>query len=336
MTGVWAQANPDLIVRIHQEGHHLMNHSWDHAHFPQISSAERVAQLRRTEELVFALTGVHMAPHFRPPYGEYDASVLADLAANGYTSLIMWTVDSLGWYGYNAGQITERVVGGAAPGAIMLLHVGAASQDAAALPGIVQQLRAQGYHFATVAELAGGAESGERFFEETGQALSGNFYAYWRRFGGLELFGYPLTETFQQGDATVQYFERARFELRAGSWPERYDVHLGQLGYELVEERLAAGEQPFLPVVAGSDANCTYYAETGHRLCAAFRDFWQAHGGLAIFGFPLSEEFTELNPDDGRLYTVQYFERARFEWHPGANAGTVILGRLGAQLLPAE
>src|SRR4029079_3521453 len=56
--------------------------------------------------------------------------------------------------------------------------------------------------------------------------------------------------------------------------------------------------------------NCTFYAATGHRLCFGFRAYWQSHGGLAIFGYPLSEELSENG------YTVQYFERARFEYHP--------------------
>ena len=72
----------------------------------------------------------------------------------------------------------------------------------------------------------------------------------------------------------------------------------------------------------------------GHSLCHSFRDYWQAHGGLALYGYPISEEFAETNPTDGKTYTVQYFERNRFEWHP-ENVGTpyaVLLGLLGAQL----
>ncbi len=75
----------------------------------------------------------------------------------------------------------------------------------------------------------------------------------------------------------------------------------------------------------------TYFPETGHNLYGAFRDYWNASGGLPVFGFPLTEEFQERNPDDGQVYTVQYFERQRFEYHP-EKAGTpyvVLLGLLG-------
>lgn len=336
MTGVWAEQNPDLVVRMHSEGHHLMNHSWDHPHFTQISPAERVDQLRRTDDVVYSLTGVRLAPYFRPPYGEYDDGTLADLAAEGYTTMVMWTVDTLGWNGYSAAQITQRVVDGAASGAIMLMHVGAASQDAAALPAIIDQLRAGGYGFATAADLAGPPPPAERYFPETDQWLAGGFYRYWQQFGGLGVFGYPLTGELQEDGRTVQYFERVRFESHPGSWAERYDVLLGRLGFTLVEQRILAGEAPFQPVANGSEDECDFFPETGHTLCSAFRDYWRAHGGLAILGYPISAEFTEINPDDGQEYTVQYFERARFEWHPGPNGGSVLLGRLGAQVLAAR
>ena len=66
--------------------------------------------------------------------------------------------------------------------------------------------------------------------------------------------------------------------------------------------------------------------------------FWQANGGLAVFGYPLSEEFHETSPIDGKVYTVQYFERNRFEYHPEF-AGTpneVLLGLLGVDSLRAR
>lgn len=335
MTGVWAEGNPDLVRRIVDEGHHLMNHSWDHPSFPGLTIAQRVDQLRRTENLIREQVGIDLQPYFRPPYGEYDDATLTDLAGNGYTFNIMWTVDTLGWNGYSAEQITQRVLDGAAPGAIMLMHVGAASQDAAALPGMIDQLRARGYHFATADELAGGAANAERYFPETGHTASGAILRYWERYGGLFQFGYPLTDAHERDGVVTQYFERARLEWHPGTWLERFDVHLGLLGNELTAERRASGERPFQRVAGQSDADCTYFPETGHTLCFGFRDYWTQHGGLAIYGFPISEEFQERNPDTGVVYTVQYFERARFEWHP-ENRGTpyeVLLGRLGAQQL---
>jgi hypothetical protein len=78
-----------------------------------------------------------------------------------------------------------------------------------------------------------------------------------------------------------------------------------------------------------------WFSETEHALQNVFKSYWESNGGLPVFGYPLTEEFTERNNDTGQDYTVQFTERQRFEWHPD-NAGTpyeVLLGRLGAELL---
>ena|GEM_PF-1062866 len=74
-----------------------------------------------------------------------------------------------------------------------------------------------------------------------------------------------------------------------------------------------------------------WFPATGYQVREPFLSFWQ-RGGLERFGYPISPEFQEQNPDDGQLYTVQYFERARFERQTGTRA-PIQLGRLGAQHL---
>jgi len=72
------------------------------------------------------------------------------------------------------------------------------------------------------------------FFFETKKPLCLGFRSYWEAFGGLAVYGYPITPEMQDSNGvTVQWFERARFEWRPGSWPERYDVLLGRIGSEL-------------------------------------------------------------------------------------------------------
>lgn len=155
MTGAWAEANPDLIQRIVAEGHDLINHSWSHPDFTTLTSAERSEELESVNALVEQQVGISLKPYFRPPFGAYDQSVLDDLLVNGYSVNVMWSVDTLGWNGLSADEINQRVFDGAQPGAIILMHVGAASQDAAALSAMIDTLRGMGYSFATVHELAG-------------------------------------------------------------------------------------------------------------------------------------------------------------------------------------
>ncbi len=160
MTGVWAERNPDLLKRIVSEGHHLINHSYDHFSFtgsatkkPPLTQAQRWEEVDKAESIVQALTGATTLPYFRPPFGDYDDSVNADVGARGYQYSIMWSVDSRGWTGIPVPQITQNVLGGVEPGAIAVLHVGASSQDGPALQGIIDGLRAAGYSIGSVPDV---------------------------------------------------------------------------------------------------------------------------------------------------------------------------------------
>ncbi|MDP9371929.1 MAG: polysaccharide deacetylase family protein [Chloroflexota bacterium] len=160
MTGKWAESNPDLVRRMVDEGHLLFNHTYSHASFTgyspgtaALTAAERRREIERTEAAIEAVAAVDVKPYFRPPYGDYDDATLTLLGQLGYSHNVMWTVDSLGWKGYTAAQIVARCLDGTVPGAILLFHVGAASQDAIALPELIRRLRADGYSFGTVADV---------------------------------------------------------------------------------------------------------------------------------------------------------------------------------------
>ncbi len=85
-----------------------------------------------------------------------------------------------------------------------------------------------------------------------------------------------------------------------------------------------------IPPVAHGQAGSRTFPETGHTVSGAFLTYWEAHGGLAQQGYPISDEFTETSALNGQPYTVQYFERSVFEWHP-ENQPTynVLLSQLG-------
>ena len=163
MTGAWAEAHPDLVRRMAAEGHDFINHTYDHDSFTGVSTGrralpfeERTRQIERTEAIVTALTGKSMRPYFRPPYGDYDSGVNADLARLGFTQNVLWTIDSTGWRGVPAGTIVDRCLSNAAPGAIIVFHVGSQSLDGPALAPIVDGLRQQGYALGTIRDLIEG------------------------------------------------------------------------------------------------------------------------------------------------------------------------------------
>jgi hypothetical protein len=179
-----------------------------------------------------------------------------------------------------------------------------------------------------------------RYFPETGFSVRGRFLAYWRAHGldlgdqgisereALALFGYPIsgefTQTLEDGKAyTVQYFERVRMEYHPENAGTPYEVLLGQFGRRI---------HPADPPVA-REAGARYFPETGHHIAGGFQAYWEANGGLAQFGYPITEVITE-RLEDGKTYAVQYFERARFEYHPQNQAPYDIqLGQFGRQIL---
>lgn len=176
--------------------------------------------------------------------------------------------------------------------------------------------------------------SGGQIFPETGRSVRGIFLDYWKANGGLAQQGYPISELMNEvsdlngKSYAVQYFERAVFEYHPEQREPEYRVLLSQLGTFRYREKYPSG------AAAGEEAsreNAVRFAQTGHTLGGKFRSYWESHGGLAQQGYPISEEFTEVSPLDGKSYTVQYFERAVFELHP-EYAGTpyeVLLSQLG-------
>lgn len=163
VTGQWAKANPDLVRRMVLEGHMLFNHTWSHRSFTGYSTtawdagiAGQAARWKELDDTAAAVArvayGYDVRPYFRPPYGDYDGSVLRDAAADGYGATVMWSCDTLGWNGASVDQIVARCGPSAEAGDIILLHV-ANSKDAAALPRLIDLLRGRGYAFVTVERL---------------------------------------------------------------------------------------------------------------------------------------------------------------------------------------
>ncbi|HEY0738719.1 MAG TPA: hypothetical protein VGD69_27620 [Herpetosiphonaceae bacterium] len=89
-----------------------------------------------------------------------------------------------------------------------------------------------------------------------------------------------------------------------------------------------------VPITRVRAATPQYFPETQHHLGEPMLTYWKAHGGLPVFGFPISEAFGERNADTGAAYLTQYLERNRFEAHPENHAPYhVLLGRLGDEAL---
>jgi hypothetical protein len=165
-----------------------------------------------------------------------------------------------------------------------------------------------------------------QYFAPTGHWVQGDFLTFFEQNGGLDNFGFPRTEQLTVNGRLVQYFQRGRME----SWPENpapYNVQLMLIG----DAVMGPGDPPIptARIPSAGDTASTYFPQTGHTLSGAFRDYFDSHGGLTIFGYPTSEQYT--GPSG---FVIQRFQRARFELHPELPAGSqVSLGLLGDEYI---
>jgi hypothetical protein len=167
-----------------------------------------------------------------------------------------------------------------------------------------------------------------------GLEVDPSFRDYWSANGGRSIFGNPIspliTELTGQGqEVTVQYFELSRFELvpkdQEGT---QFKLQLARLGLEVPVTGMVAN-----PLPEGLQADQVTFDATGMSTPRKFFAFWEQNGGLDIFGYPITPVLVERT-SSGEEVAVQYFERARLEYHPEF-AGTpneVQLGPLGIEV----
>jgi hypothetical protein len=190
------------------------------------------------------------------------------------------------------------------------------------------------------------AQTSQRCFPETGFCIEGRIREFWEQNGALPVFGLPITplqqELIEGRPLMVQWFERNRLELHPEN-NQPYDVLLGRLGDDRLREQ---GQDWHGFPTSNPQAGCRFFPETGHNVCGDILQAWRANGleldqpqgnseaeNLALFGLPLNDPQTETI--EGKEYTVQWFERARFEIHPeNASPYNVLLGLLGRDSHP--
>jgi peptidoglycan/xylan/chitin deacetylase (PgdA/CDA1 family) len=138
-----------LMQEILASGDEIGNHSYHHPRYPGYGD------LASTDRRIREATGFEPCL-FRPPYGLIDGKVEAAARRAGL-EMVLWTLDSHDDHHPGVAAIRANVLGGAAPGSIILMHDGGHHpQTVRALPGVIRGLRARGFGFATVTELLGG------------------------------------------------------------------------------------------------------------------------------------------------------------------------------------
>lgn len=136
------QGHPGTMQRIRNEGHSIGNHSFTHADLTRLSRAGVQQELASTQAAIQAACGI-TPTGFRPPYGAQNQTV-REVAASMGMSVDMWSVDTRDWARPGSSVITQRVLAGTGPGAVVLLHV-LNEQTVSALPSIIEGVRRQGF-----------------------------------------------------------------------------------------------------------------------------------------------------------------------------------------------
>lgn len=140
----------EAMRRILAQGSEIGDHTMDHVEYPGY------AQIAGAAARIRAYT--HFRPClFRPPGGGVDESVVATAGSLGMRT-VNWDVDPRDWSTPGSNAIYADVVGHVQPGSIVVMHDGGGprGETLAALPRIIDTLRARGYRFATVTDLLGG------------------------------------------------------------------------------------------------------------------------------------------------------------------------------------
>lgn len=152
MTGGWVESYPDMVKEIDSRGHDLGNHSERHKNMSQLSISEQTSELMIVHDKVKTITGKDMFL-FRPPYGDYDNTVVKTAYTCGYYP-IQWNVDSLDWKDYGIDNIINTVINHKAlsNGSIILMHNGA-KFTAQALEQVISGLIQQGYELIPISQL---------------------------------------------------------------------------------------------------------------------------------------------------------------------------------------
>lgn len=173
--------------------------------------------------------------------------------------------------------------------------------------------------FTTFAQGVGPGNADPSQYNFYGHEVTGEFLKTYLSVSSPEIiFGYPITPLFfsTSSNRMVQYFENSRFELIEEN-PAELRVRVSPLGDLMYMPGQAFPLPPNFP-------SCQHFPETDKQVCYSFLDFFNNHGGLAVFGYPISNFEVHEN------LIIQYFQKARFEWHPERDPGKrVSLSRLG-------
>lgn len=147
VTGEHAELHPDLIKRMHDEGHLVGNHTYSHMQLRNNNHEEYGEELTLTNKILEEIIGEEVI-FVRPPYGSWDKKFEEELNLIP----VLWTVDPLDWCSSDAACIVQNTMCEVQENDIILMHDYYETSVTAALE-IVDELQEDGFTFVTVEEI---------------------------------------------------------------------------------------------------------------------------------------------------------------------------------------
>lgn len=153
VVGEHADKNPELILRMYEEGHELANHTYTHPF--KVTVPQLMEEIKQTNDTIYSITG--FAPTlFRPVEGQYTDAMIEAITKEGYM-VVMWSwhQDTEDWKDPGVKKIVDKVLKGTKQGDVVLFHDGGGNrqQTVDALAKILPALQIEGYKFVTISEL---------------------------------------------------------------------------------------------------------------------------------------------------------------------------------------
>lgn len=150
LVGFWIEKYEEETRAIAEAGFEIGNHSENHLNMPRLGDETMRAEIESVNAAVEALTGVRPT-FFRAPYGDYSDRLMTAVEELGMVG-VQWSIDTLDWKGLSAKEITERVLGSAKSGDIVLFHNNS-DHVLDALPTVLMGLKNKGFRFVTLGEM---------------------------------------------------------------------------------------------------------------------------------------------------------------------------------------
>lgn len=152
LIGENVQKNASVVKKAYNEGNLVLSHSFSHPDLTTLTAEGIKNQLTNSESAIFKVVGKKPAI-FRPPYGAVNDQVIESAKLNG-DKIIIWSIDTLDWSQKEKTNIIKNVINNVRSGEIILMHCNEdKAMTAAALPEIIDTLKAEGYNIVTLDKL---------------------------------------------------------------------------------------------------------------------------------------------------------------------------------------